>query len=369
MVMSPLSLREKGNRALPTMQKEVGTALWALVALLLASSGAGLLADEPTTPPALDITVELIDGTVLQGTSVTLIDGKLEMKTPILEKISIDLEKVHRLTARNDQILDTTGGQRFVGRLHTEPGNIIWVIETERGEEIIEKILVKSLNAPDPRPEQQANIALAGANTSGNSNTTSITFNLDYRYRFEEHRVTASGDWIYGEEEMALSKRNTGGSLKYDWFTAKDVYLYSGITLRGDSFADLRLRTTVGSGGGIQIIEEKDLSWSQEAGVSYLSEDFILAVDQSTATLRIAGSVDWQLFDGNLDIHHEHTAFLGFDNPDDVLLETRNGIRYHLLGNVSATLQLNYRYDTEPPPDIEKGDLELSVGLGYSMKF
>lgn len=345
------------------------TPVFCLLLLCQFAGSSWLLADDPPNPKPLPVTVQLIDGTVLQGNALTLIDGKLELTTTLLKKISIGFEKVHQLSTRSDQILDTTGGQRFVGPLRTDPGNTIWTIETERGEEQIARDLVKSLNAPDPSPQQQANIALAGTSTTGNTDTASITFNLDYRYRFEEHRVTASGDWVYGEEEMVLSKRNTGGSLKYDWFAGKNSYLYSGITLRGDTFADLRLRTTVGSGGGIQIIEKKGLSWSQEAGVSYMSEDFNLAADQATATLRVAGNLDMQFFEGDLDLHHEHTAFLAFDNPDDILLEIRNGLRYRLLGNVSATLQVNYRYDTEPPTGIENGDLELSLGLGYSMKF
>ncbi|MGE4613455.1 MAG: DUF481 domain-containing protein, partial [Planctomycetota bacterium] len=145
--------------------------------------------------------------------------------------------------------------------------------------------------------------------------------------------------------------------------------LYTSFSARNDQFADLSLRTTAGIGAGIQILDSDSISWSQEAGISALNEDFISAEDEAASTLRVAGNLAWSIDDGLLEAFHDHTIFVSLENPDDLLAESRLGIRTRIIGGLSLNAQMNVRHDSQPPIAIQGEDIELLVGLGYSTTF
>ena len=327
------------------------------------------VAANPTTSDA-DI-LELVDGSSLVGSILQFEDGVYRMNIDGVGEIEIAAEKVKGLRFGKTATLVTDNGMSIEGLLSMDE-NGEWLIANDLLET---RVPGQNLVAINPTPEtpptstQKATITLNGSRTSGNTETTSAVMNLDYKFRYLTHRFVSKIDWTYAEDNQVVSKRSTGAEVKYDFFPEDEWFLYTSFGARNDGFADLSLRTTAGIGAGIQVIDREDLTWSEEAGISALNEDFKVAEDDSASTLRVAGNAEWTLREGDLTVFHDHTLFVSLDDPDDILAQSRLGLRTRVVGGFSLNAQINARHDSSPPAGIRENDLEFLLGVGYSKSF
>jgi putative salt-induced outer membrane protein YdiY len=334
--------------------------------LLLLTLQAGAAADTSAQD-----TLDLVDGSSLVGSILQFEDGNYRMNVEGLGEVSIPADKVKGLRFSNRATLVTDSGISIEGILSMDDKGE-WQVTNELLET---RLLNQNLVAINPSPKspptstQKATITLNGSRTSGNTETTSAVMNMDYKFRYLTHRFVSKIDWTYAEDNLVVSKRSTGAELKYDFFPEDDWFLYTSFGARNDGFADLSLRTTAGIGAGIQVLDRDDLTWSEEAGISALNEDFKVAEDDSASTLRVAGNAEWILREGQLTVFHDHTLFVSLDEPDDILAQSRLGLRTQVIGGFSLNAQINARHDSSPPAGIRENDLEFLLGVGYSKSF
>ncbi|MAJ28177.1 hypothetical protein CBD41_01995 [bacterium TMED181] len=325
-------------------------------------------ADEPAS---VQDQLQLTDGSTLIGSILQLEEGVYRMEIDGIGEVSIPAAKVTEINFGNKATLVTDSGMSIEGLLKLEETGE-WQVTNDL---LQTRIPGQNLIAINPTPEspptssQKATITLNGSRTSGNTETTSAVLNMDYKFRYLTHRFVSKIDWTYAEDNLVVSKRTTGAEVKYDFFPEDDWFLYTSFGARNDGFADLALRTTAGIGAGIQVFDREDLTWSEEAGISALNEDFKVAEDDSASTLRVAGNAEWILRDGDLTIFHDHTLFVSLDEPDDLLAQSRLGLRTRVIGGFSLNAQINARHDSSPPAGIRENDLEFLLGVGYSKSF
>ena len=319
-----------------------------------------------TTPDRL----QLEDGSLLVGTILQLEDGNYTIEVAGLGKIKVPAAQVTSATIEKPSDLITDADEKLNGPLQLTDDT--WTIINPLGERTVPGIRVVAINPTPvlpPTSTQKATITLNGSKTTGNTRTTSAAMNLDYTFRYLTHRFVSKVNWAYGEDDAIISKRTTGAEVKYDFFPRDTWFLYTSFSARNDDFADLALRTTAGIGAGVQIFDTESLNWSEETGISALNEDFSAAEDESTNTMRVAGNLEWAIEDGLLEVFHNHTLFISLDSSDKMLAEARLGMRTRIVGGLSLNAQVNLRHDSQPPASIEKNDVELLLGLGFSTDF
>lgn len=326
--------------------------------------------DDTLDKPGPQDRVELHDGTVLVGQVLQLEDDLYHVEVTGIGKIEVKASNVISVTITSTETLVTDAGENLSGPLQLTAGT--WTVNNPLGDRTIPGERVMSINptpVPAPTSSQKATITLNGSQTTGNTRTASAVMNLDYTFRYLTHRFVSKVDWTYGEDDAIISKRSTGAEIKYDFFPDDHWYLYTNFSARNDAFADLALRTTAGIGAGIQILDTDHIDWSQESGISALNEDFEIAEDATTSTLRIAGRAEWTLKEEHLEAFHDHTLYVALDNPDKILLQGRLGVRTRIVGGLSLNAQMNLRHDSQPPEGIESDDVEVLLGLGYTTTF
>lgn len=311
------------------------------------------------------------DGSILTGTIIQLEKDTYRMTIEGIGEISIPADRVSKIQFKNLATLITDAGVSIEGTWNlSEDGS--WSVDNEIIEATLPGNRVTAINPTPLKPptsSQKATFSLNGSKTSGNTNTTSAVMNVDYKFRYLTHRFVSKIDWAYAEDNDVVSKRSTGADMKYDFFPEEDWFLYTNFAARNDGFAGLSLRTTAGVGAGLQVLDREDLTWSEEAGISALNEDFKTAADESTSTLRIAGNAEWVLGEDRLTLFHDHTIYLSIEDTDDVIAESRLGLRTKIVGGLNMNTQINFRYDSQPPAGFQEDDFEFLVGLGNSKSF
>ncbi len=333
------------------------TLLGALLALLLVAAPS--FADE----------VILKDGSRIVGTVKTLGDGSLIIEGGSAGTIQIPFANVRSLATVGDRNVVLTDGTSMMARFATSSSGEAQIVSAN-GTEAVNLARVTAIDPPEVKAvTHSGNVGMSAKVTDGNTHTKRVSSSAEYVRRAEDNRTTVNADWNYAENSGVLSERNTALRGKYDHFFNERLFGYGNFSLRGDKFADLDLRTTVGVGAGYQFIENETYKFYEEVGVSYFDEDFARSPDNDFAASRFSGKLDWVITPDKVNFFHFHEVFWGLEDADDILVDTSTGVRLTIIDNFFASMQINYKWDNTPAAGTTRGDTEYLLGLGYSYEF
>ncbi len=311
--------------------------------------------------------VLLKNGDRISGRIVTMADGKIVMNTSYGGDISIAWSEITQIKGDEPINIVMADGTSLKGRtITTEPGKVGLQVEGIAEPVSIDLAQAMSIN-PAPVPalttKGQANLGITVA--KGNSDTASQHLDLEFIARTIKNRYTLGAEFNKAEDDGVESTNKALGYVKYDHFFSKKLYGYSNVLLEKDKFKDINLRTGLGLGAGYQFLEGEDVNLSGEAGLSYINEDFIVAPDEGYPTGRWALNFDKFLIKKSLQFFHFHEGFVSFEDTEDIFIRSRTGIRMPLSKAIKATFQINYDWDRQPSPGMEKSDIMYIMSLGY----
>ena len=314
--------------------------------------------------PALADEVTLKDGSRILGTIQSLDGGELKMDGGSAGEISIPFSSVEAITTDGEHTVILADGTVLKGRITMSD------VGPSVGEQQVEFSSIEAVNPPaKPAVTHNGNVSLSGKATDGNSNTKSLSAFAEYIRRTDNNRTTVFADWNYSENLGELSERNASLRGKYDHFFNQKFFGYGNLSFERDDFADLDLRTTIGGGAGYQFIEDGIHSFYEEVVISFFDEKFDNSPDDEFASARFSGKFDWIIESDRISLFHYHEVFLSLDDSEDVLIDTKTGLRVNVVDNFFATLQFNLKWDNTPATGAERTDTEYLLGLGYSYSF
>ncbi|HLS56280.1 MAG TPA: DUF481 domain-containing protein, partial [Zeimonas sp.] len=65
------------------------------------------------------------------------------------------------------------------------------------------------------------------------------------------------------------------------------------------------------------------------------------------------------------ELFHDQQGFLNLDDPSQVTIRSRSGLRIPFVSGLTASLQLNLDWDSEPASGRRGTDVTWLIGLGY----
>lgn len=221
-------------------------------------------------------------------------------------------------------------------------------------------------------PHWTGAVAIGATLTSGNTELRQANADVNAEYRRENDRTSVEAFWTYADQEDAdtgeneLTQRQLYGKVQYDYFASEDLYYYGNVSGLYDAKKALDLRTTIGVGAGYQWIEEEDVAFSTELGVSYVDEDYeIDASDTDYAAGRFAYSYRNQL--------SEDTAFeqngellVSLDDSDDTTGMLDSRVRTNLSEAMFGMIQWVLDYDNTPVPGNDRVDHRVVLSIGWT---
>ncbi|MEM7164889.1 MAG: DUF481 domain-containing protein [Planctomycetota bacterium] len=336
-----------------------------LVAAIVSCSAVPALAQD---------SVELQDGTRIVGTVKTMAGGVLEITGTTVEggSLKVKMDNIKSIQTSSVHTLFLADGSMRKGTVSGSNGN--WTVNNaSSGATNLSASDIASVSPPVIPPLRQKGNFVAGARiTDGNTRTKSANASAFYEARTETTRLTLDAAWNYAQNKDGVTARNTTGGMKYDYFFDERLFGYVNARLKGDSFADLNLRSTIGAGVGYQFLDRAldngPADFYEEIGVTYVNDDFDMARDDDYASLRISGRYERDINE-NMQFFHFHEILPGLEDADDISVDTQTGIRVNLMGNFYANAQVNYFWDNTPAAGTNRTDTEYLFGIGYSFSF
>ena len=312
--------------------------------------------------------VVLDNGDRITGELVRLEEGQLVFKTDYTGEITIQAERVSRLSTEKPVETTLLDGSSRKGMVFyreapagdTRPEAAMPPVEIDIAQ--VKDIQTK----PKPRVTIRSRANVGITNERGNTDTDQYHLDAELIARSEKQRFTIGGEFDKQRADNTTTAANWKGYGMYDYFIKPKWFLYASSLFEHDEFADLDLRTTLGAGGGHQFFESDELNLSASAGLAYIFEDFNVAEDNDFPGAQWIIQYDQFFFNKLVQLFHSNNGYISLDDASSWLINTRQGLRFPLYKGLVTTLQYNYDYNNNPSPDaISKWDSKFMLLLGY----
>lgn len=312
----------------------------------------------------------LKNGSRILGSITGVRDGVVTVDTEFAGSIQIQQDQIVSLQADGPVVIKLTDG-----KVLTEPD--LTVAEEQlvltSGDVSAGSYSVLDLALSDPEPWElgrgynwtgQASAALGLER--GNTDTDELDYRVDSVWRSLKDRYTVL---LNGEVDEANGIKNTenwSALGKYDRFLAEPLYWGLNASAEHDKFADLDLRYYFGPYLGRKFYDQPALTLSGEAGLVFVSEDFIIAEDQDYlgANWTVDASSNY-LGEGSR-LYLKHTGIWNLDQTENIVLNLTMGLAFPLLFNVEGAAEVELTYDSAVPGELEKLDQSYHFRIGYS---
>jgi putative salt-induced outer membrane protein YdiY len=315
--------------------------------------------------------VHLKNGDRLTGHVVRMEGGKLLLETTYAGKISISWLEVAGMVTKAPVKVVLEDDTRLEGVVKAEPGERM-KLDTQQIETPVSFRLaqVKMIN---PAPEKIVTItARANVNITserGNTDTDNFYLSGEFAARTKQNRYTIGGEFNKEKSDDVTTSKNWLVIGNYSHFLGKKWYLFVNTLFEHDEFQDLKLRSTVGAGGGYQIFESPQVNLSLSAGLAEVDENFYVADDNDYSAGQWSLKYDQFFFKKFVQLFHDSTGYIRIDNADDWFVKTRTGVRFPIYKGLTATLQYNYDWNNHPSADAQsKEDAKILFLLGYEFQ-
>lgn len=318
--------------------------------------------------PGLADEVYLRNGDRLTGTVVTMEEEAVTLNTAYGGTITISWKEVERVTTEQPvtvQLRRPVDGTDWTDWLYTRYGSLSTT--NIGGEGGLSPGEVRAINPPPPI-RYRGTLNVGGNRTQGNTNTQAVNLSTRWSLRTDWHRVLAEGKFNYGEVGRQVTVRNSAASLKYDLFLSKKVFVNTEGLIEKDTFQNLTLRTTLGSGLGYQFIETSRATLSTVAGLAYVGEDYTNAPQTKTPSARWSVRGEFALIPDRVKVFHRHEGFYDFGERGALRVFADQGLRITVLGNLFLNIEYDLRYNGAPAPGRRRTDETVIFGVGYEFK-
>lgn len=340
----------QGRRLIPRI-------LCALACLILGSESAA--ADEAV----------LRNGDRLTGKVVRMANGYLVLNTPYAAEVRLAWSDVATLstdepvrillddeTLLNGNMLSANTGHTRIqaaGIGATEPIDLLRISHINPPPEVIGRGVTVSGGA---------NVGFTG--TQGNSDTMQLHGDLESVFKGRATRYTLGGEINYESEDERNTVANWRAHTKYDAFLTPEWYLLLNVGFERDRFKDINLRTNLGPGVGHYLWKSEWRNLALEAGFNYVNENLIATPDRYYAAARWSVDFDQFLYRRFAQLFHRHVGLVALESGGNVVIRSKTGFRLPLTDHLSATLQIDLDWDSDPSPGAKSTDTRYIVKLG-----
>ncbi len=208
-------------------------------------------------------------------------------------------------------------------------------------------------------------LSFAMAMQRGNTETDEMDFRLESIWRSLEDRYTFRGWGEYDETSGVRSAENWTLLGKYDYFVSDANYWGFNVQAEHDKFADLDLRYRLGPYYGHYFSTEPEFTFSAEAGVSYVNEDFVVAEDRDYPAASWSLQMTSNYLNGESLLYFDQIGLWNLDETSDVIINSTFGLSYPLLWDIEGAAEVVLDYDAGAVEGVDELQQTYRLRIGY----
>lgn len=312
--------------------------------------------------------IELRDGSVILGTFQDADAGMVTIETGFAGTLAIDQAEIVSMKVDSDLVL-----QMEDGAVLETPQLTITEEELKLEQAAARQYVLSDLTRINPEPWELGNGynftglgSLAFTSTRGNTETEQLNYRLDGNWESLKDRYRLEGFGEVNEAQGVKNAENWTIRGRYDRVQTGNWYWGVGGLLQQDSFADLDLRTSVGPYLGRKFFTEPVFELEAEAGIAYVTEDFITAEDREYFGATWSVNMQSNYLGGDSRLYLNHNGIWNLDEAENVVLNTTIGVGFPLFGGLEGAAEVMWNINTGAVEGTEEVDEAYRFRIGYS---
>lgn len=320
-------------------------------------------------------TLELTDGSTLQGDLVKIHEGVAYFETAFAGTLEIPMEQVADLSSGETVSLRTEGGEVLVGPVESEGEGRLEVASSSGMARTRLDAVETAWAAGERDPQVVAREAAmeemrrkwsftVGADITGSDgNTEEFGSALNFKATLESprDRLQFYGHYTYKETEGVKTDDEQVGGVRYTNFFTERMGWFVREELERDPFEGIEFRSTSAAGLTYRFIKRERLELEGSAGISYRYEDYTDPASDAEdfPGLDFGLDLDWQFADwGSLVSSLKYVPSV--DDFGDYLIEHESGVNIPLGASDFWTLRLGLAHDYNSQPDGSRERLDTT---------
>jgi putative salt-induced outer membrane protein len=207
----------------------------------------------------------------------------------------------------------------------------------------------------------QGDVELGGNVSTGNTNQQGVAFGLDIKKEGPRwaHDFDATAD--YGREDNATNKERYFLAWSSHYKLNTRLYVAGVLWGESDRFAGYYWRLSESVGLGYKVVDRPDMELNLEAGAAMREANYVDLGAETTGAARAAEYFSWK-FGARSEFTQSAVSYL--DRENSTFLGAA-AIKTRLRGPLSVRASVDYRYESDPPPDRKKDDTTTRLTLVY----
>ncbi len=216
-------------------------------------------------------------------------------------------------------------------------------------------------------------LGLGASVSSGNTKSSSATFNADGARLSAHGKWTVNGRLLYAKDAQGTTAEQVAADSRYDHNVTPLVFLFGQVGGLRDRPANLDLRVTAGGGAGYHVIETPETIFDVTAGLGYAQDRYTkptLVNDQVRTSL---GRVEMLLGENSSHRLTDNTTFkqqLSLSPALDssgLRAEWKAGLAVAMTAKLKLSVNASTRYNSDPGTGLKKTDTLVVTGVQLTL--
>jgi hypothetical protein len=314
----------------------------------------------------------LRNGDRITGEVKGLARGKLDYSTDDAGRISVEWEKVARLTSASSFDIEDSFGKRYFGRL-VASGRDGYVAFQGGDDDTLSVMSVIGMTPVNAKFVERLSAYLDLGFTVAKANqatTFSLSGEVEYRAPSIGSQFTYDS-YAQGQETVPTTTRNTVRQ-SVSWYLEQRWSLTGLVQLEQNEELDLDHRVT--GGGAVERVlrHTNQMELALGAGLVGTQEQFSSAAEKTTSTsLEGLLAADWDVyhFDSpKLDFSTSLALFPSLSQAGRVRGQGTFRLVYELFPDFNAGIRFSDTFDSRPPEGATKNDYVTEFTIGWSYR-
>ncbi|MBL3519010.1 DUF481 domain-containing protein [Aliarcobacter lanthieri] len=203
-------------------------------------------------------------------------------------------------------------------------------------------------------------LELSYINTSGNTDTSSLSGKLGVNAKFDEREIKAKGSILRSKDNNKKSANKYELSLDYDHMIGDRLYTYLGAFYVNDEFSDYDSRLNIGPGLGYKFIYTDDEVLDLQGGFDYAIDKFDNGKKDEYVASKVELNYKYKIKE-NIEFKQMLSYLASMEDSKKYFVTSETGIAVKMMDNFS--LGASYRLDYVNYTEKKKTDKKFLTSL------
>jgi putative salt-induced outer membrane protein YdiY len=328
-------------------------------------------------PKAYGDELVLNNGEHVKGKISKMLDGKMTVGSETMGDVTVDLANILTFSTVDPIAVHFVDGSIFNQKVDaSRDGWITIPVGPDQEPKDFRVEDIKKINPP--KTQWKGSISGGATITRGNTYTQGANVSIDAERRSESDRISFRAGYTSTRTKdpdtgvLKTTQRRSLAALQYDYFLSEKWFTYVNAGLERDAIAQIDVRLSAGAGAGYQFCETEDFSASAEAGLSWVSENYLSpdpgdppTDDEAYLAARINYKLDGK-FNEAVSFFHGTTFFPAFEGAGGYYVISEGGLRSSLTDSMFAEAKALWNWDTKPANGKKRTDVIYAFAVGWS---